>query len=81
MPFTQKSAAIDGTKNESQRLGKLEGSEVVARAQDRCSRPEYRRQLDEACSAPETLRLKVGAQVVSSTYVTVCASIRRVGVC
>ncbi|CAM9643345.1 unnamed protein product [Ascophyllum nodosum] len=47
-----------------ERLGKLEGSEVVARAQDRCSRPEYRRQLDEACSAPETLRLKVGAQQV-----------------
>ena len=46
-----------------QRLAQLGGAEVVSRAENKGTRPEYLRQLDDSCSAPSTLRLKVGAQV------------------
>ncbi|CAN0109584.1 unnamed protein product [Pylaiella littoralis] len=47
-----------------ERLAQLEGTEVVSRADNRGNRPDYLRQLDDSCSAPTTLRLKVGAQVI-----------------
>ncbi|CAM9408333.1 unnamed protein product [Hapterophycus canaliculatus] len=47
-----------------ERLAQLEGSEVVSKAENRGNRPDYLRQLDDSCSAPATLRLKVGAQVI-----------------
>lgn len=46
-----------------QRLGRLDGAEVASKAENRGNRPDYLRQLDDSCSAPATLRLKVGAQV------------------
>lgn len=46
-----------------QRLAQLDGAEVVSRAENKGNRPDYLRQLDDACSAPSTLKLKVGAQV------------------
>lgn len=46
-----------------QRLSRLEGTEVTAKADDKANRPEYLRQLDDSCAAPGALRLKVGAQV------------------
>lgn len=46
-----------------QRLVQLEGSEALFRAQDKSSRPDHLRLLDDSCSAPAALRLKVGAQV------------------
>ena len=46
-----------------QRLAQLDGAEVVSRADNKSNRPDYLRQLDDACSAPSTLKLKVGAQV------------------
>ncbi|CAN0054626.1 unnamed protein product [Scytosiphon promiscuus] len=47
-----------------ERLAQLEGSEVVSKAENRGNRPDHLRQLDDSCSAPATLRLKVGAQVI-----------------
>lgn len=46
-----------------QRLAQLDGAEVVSRAENKGNRPDNLRQLDDACSAPSTLKLKVGAQV------------------
>ncbi|CAM9942117.1 unnamed protein product, partial [Sphacelaria rigidula] len=46
-----------------QRLGQLEGDEVLSRAEDKGSRPDHLKQLDDSCPAPATLRTKVGAQV------------------
>ena len=48
-----------------QRLGQLQGAEVVARAEDRGNRKDHLMQLDDSCSAPKTLKLKVGAQVTT----------------
>lgn len=48
---------------DAQRLSQLEGEEVPLRAQDRGNNPDLLRQLDDACSAPMVLKLKVGAQV------------------
>jgi len=59
-----------------QRLAQLGGSEVVSRAENKGTRPEYLRQLDDSCSAPSTLRLKVGAQVRAGLMVVVVIIIR-----
>lgn len=44
---------------------------MVSRAENKGNRPDYLRQLDDACSAPPTLKLKVGAQVSRGTVVPV----------
>ncbi|CAM9900314.1 unnamed protein product [Ectocarpus sp. 4 AP-2014] len=54
----------DVLKVNEERLGRLDGAEVVSKAENRGNRPEFLRQLDDSCSAPATLRLKVGAQVM-----------------
>lgn len=46
-----------------QRLAELEGTEVLLKAEDKGSRADLVKQLDDSCSAPAALRLKVGAQV------------------
>lgn len=36
---------------------------MLQRAEDKSTRPEFSKQLDDACSAPAALKLKIGAQV------------------